>query len=101
MKRPPRAHRDANHPAIVDALTRCGATVVDLAAVGGGCPDILVGVGGRNYLLEIKDGARAPSRRKLRPAQVIFALLWRGHTTVVVNVPEALAAVGITGATHA
>ena len=101
MKRPPRAHRDANHPAIVDALTRCGCTVVDLAAVGAGVPDILVGVGGHNFLLEIKDGTRAPSARKLRETQVEFIATWRGHTAVVTDVPQALAAVGITGANHA
>lgn len=94
--RPARAHRDANHPDIVNTLRRCGATVVDLAAVGAGCPDILVGIGGRNYLLEIKDGAQVPSRRRLRATQVDFIATWRGHSAVVTDVPQALAAVGIT-----
>ena len=38
---------DANHADIVDALRRVGASVVSLASVGNGVPDLLVGFNGR------------------------------------------------------
>ena len=42
---------DANQNEIVDALRKAGCSVQILSSVGKGCPDILVGRGGRNYLL--------------------------------------------------
>jgi hypothetical protein len=70
--------------------------VLDLAAVGGGCPDLLVGRAGKNYLIEIKDGAKPASARKLNAAQANFHAAWRGHPVrVVVDVETALEAVGV------
>ena len=37
------AKRDANHAQIVKRFRDIGASVLDLGAVGKGCPDILVG----------------------------------------------------------
>lgn len=65
-----RPRLDANHPQIVDALRRVGARVQSLAAVGGGCPDLLVAFRGAWYVLEIKDGAKPPSHRALTPDEV-------------------------------
>jgi len=64
------ARIDANQPAIIAALRSIGATVQPLHAVGGGCPDLLVGLRGRNILMEVKDGARPPSERRLTADQV-------------------------------
>ena len=89
------AKTDANQSAIVDALRTVGCSVLPLHAVGQGCPDILCGFQGRNVLIEIKDGAKPPSARKLTPDQVDFHALWRGQVTVVTSVREALEAVGI------
>ncbi len=86
---------DANHREIVAALRLAGATVQDLSAVGCGCPDLLAGYRGQNFLLEVKDGEKAPSMRKLTDAQAGFILLWRGQRVRVVGtVDEALAAIG-------
>ena len=49
-----KASLDANHTEIVAGLRHIGATVVDLAKVGKGCPDLLVGWRGKTYLMEIK-----------------------------------------------
>ena len=46
---------DANKSVIVDALRAVGATVTNLAG-GQGVPDLLVGLEGRNVLIEIKSG---------------------------------------------
>jgi hypothetical protein len=68
-------------------------------AVGRGFPDLVVGYRGRGkpetFLLEVKDGDKPPSARKLTPAQVVWHGEWRGHVAVVCNLAEALAAVGI------
>ena len=88
---------DDNHTEIIEALRMLGCSVVSLAAVGNGVPDILVGRAetGRNYLLEIKDGSKSPSRRKLTKDQVEFLGMWKGHAVVVCDVYEAMEAVGI------
>lgn len=81
---------DTNQSQIVRALRRIGCTVTDLSAVGGGCPDLLVGRNGVNYLLEVKDGSKPPSARKLTPHQVQWHDGWRGQKAVVKTVDEAV-----------
>jgi Holliday junction resolvase len=86
---------DANQTAIVSALRAAGATVQSLAAVGKGCPDLLVGHQGSTYLMECKDGRKSPSRRELTPDQIEWHVEWRGGPCIVVSSPdEALAFVG-------
>lgn len=70
------AKRDANHAEIVKALRAIGVMVLDLGAVGNGCPDLLVGCHGRLTLLEIKDGDKCPSARALTEDQVKFHREW-------------------------
>ena len=86
---------DANQREIVAALRSVGATVQPLHAVGQGCPDISVGWRGVNYFLEVKDGEKPPSARKLTPAQEDWHGGWKGHVAVVSSVAEALAAIGL------
>ena len=88
---------DANQPAIVAALRRAGASVQPLHSVGGGCPDLMVGYRGLTYAIEVKDGAKPPSARKLTPDQIEWHAAWRGHVDVVTGVDEAFRAVGIKG----
>lgn len=75
---------DANHAAIVQALRDAGCTVQSLAAVGDGCPDLLVGVAGMTAILELKDGSKPPSARTLTPDQLRWHANWRGGTLAVV-----------------
>jgi len=89
------ARVDANQAEIVDALRKVGCTVQPLHAVGQGVPDLLVGYRGNNVLIEVKDGSKPPSARKLTPDQVKWHGDWRGHVAVVSTVAEAIAAVGI------
>lgn len=48
------ARTDSTHAAIRDGLRALGCVVHDLAAVGGGVPDLLVGARGRWVLIEAK-----------------------------------------------
>lgn len=86
---------DANQQEIISALRAIGCTVLPLHTVGSGCPDLLVGRCGVNYLLEIKDGKKPPSCRKLTKDQVDFHAMWRGQVAVVTSVNEAFKAVGM------
>lgn len=66
-----------------------------LAATGKGCPDLLVGYRGSNFLLEVKDGKKSPSQRNLTDDQVQWHLHWRGQVTVVENPADAIRAIGL------
>lgn len=84
------ARRDDNHAEIVQALRQIGCTVHDTAAVGGGFPDLAVGFRGENTFLEVKDGSKPPSARKLTPEQVVWHSQWRGKVFVVESVEQAV-----------
>lgn len=78
---------DKNHSEIVTQLRQTfgPGCVLDLSRVGQGCPDILVGVRGKNILLEIKsDGG------SLTDDQRGWHRVWWGQAHVVYNFEEAL-----------
>jgi hypothetical protein len=77
---------DRNHAEIRDALRSFpGVTVRDCSHVGGGFPDLVVGFRGITMLLEIKDGAKVPSARRLTSHQRTFAEQWTGSPIWVVE----------------
>ena len=84
------ARVDANQPDIVRALRQIGATVQHLYVIGDGCPDLLVGFRGVNYVLEVKDGDKPPSGRKLTPDELRWHDEWRGEVCIVKNEYEAI-----------
>lgn len=84
------ARVDANQPEIVKALRQAGATVHPLHMVGGDFPDLIVGHMGVNVLMEVKDGDKAPSRRKLSKGQAEFRDGWNGPVVLVTDVESAL-----------
>lgn len=51
--------------------------------LGGGFPDIVVGKYGINVLVEIKDGSKPPSKRKLTEDEADFHSAWRGMACVI------------------
>ena len=85
---------DENQSEIVAALRAMGATVQPLHTVGKGCPDLLIGWRGFNYLVEVKDGKKSPSQRKLTDDQVEWHGGWKGQVAVAKSVDEAFVAVG-------
>lgn len=87
---------DANHADVVAALRRVGAQVQSLATVGAGCPDLLVAFRETWYVLEVKDGTKPLSHRKLTPAELEWVRVF-GDTApvfVVNSVDDALRAIG-------
>jgi hypothetical protein len=88
--------KDDNHNEIALALHRCGCSVFDTSAVGGGFPDLAVGVHNRTVLLEIKrPKAKGQKEGEKTPAQKEFFASWRGEVYEVRTVDEALRAVGV------
>lgn len=87
------AKTDANAAAIDAVLLAAGATIARTDGIGAhtpGFPDRVVGFGGRNYLLEYKDGSKPPSRQKLNARQQAWHAEWRGQVAVVTTGKEAL-----------
>jgi Holliday junction resolvase len=86
------ARIDTNHKEIVKALREAGATVLSLAAMRHGCPDLLVGYGGVSMLMEVKKDEKA----KFTPDQLDFIAKWKGGPVCRVDsVESALRALGI------
>ena len=81
---------DSNQKEIVAAFRNAGATVFHVHMVGHGFPDIIVGYHGKNYLIEIKDGKKVKSARKLTPDEEIFHSTWRGHVAIVESVEDVI-----------
>jgi hypothetical protein len=86
------ARIDSNHKEIVAALRQVGATVVSLAAMKHGCPDLLVGYQGETMLMEVK-----MPKGKFTPDQLDFLGKWKGGAiSRVDSVDAAIRALGIT-----
>jgi Holliday junction resolvase len=86
------ARIDSNHKEIVAALREVGATVVSLAAMKHGCPDILVGYAGETLLMEIKRDSKA----RFTPDQLDFMGKWKGGPiSRVDSVEAAIRALGV------
>lgn len=77
--------RDENEPEIVRVLAQIGASVLRLHDC-----DLLVGYRGKNILIELKDGAKPPSARKLTDKQLIFRAEWRGQYDVAHSIDDVL-----------
>jgi hypothetical protein len=80
---------DCNQPEIVQALRKAGRTVQPLHQVGKGCPDLLVGYQGVNYLLEVKT-----DKGDLTEDQVTWISNWRGQSWIVRSAEEAIRRTG-------
>lgn len=87
---------DDNQGEIVDVLRRCGCRVEVLSRLGNGVPDLLVGTPrGLLTLIEVKDGSKSPSRRRLTPDQERWHAEWRRFPIFIVEtMQEAVDAVG-------
>ena len=81
---------DLNQPAIVDALRKVGVSVVSLASIGQGCPDLVAAKGDKCWLIEVKG-----PKGKLTKDQERFILNWAGVVHIVRTVDDALKLVGV------
>ena len=86
---------DANQMAIIRALRKAGVSVQPLHTVGQGCPDIIAGFRGVNYLLELKDGSKPPSERRLTEAQKVWHANWRGQVSICESLDDVATLVNV------
>ena len=72
------ARTDSNQSAIVTGLRKLGCRVLSLAAIGNGCPDLLVYRHSTDelFMLEVKSDQQPPSKQKLTPHQIKFHEEW-------------------------
>jgi len=84
------ARQDDNHGQVREAFEKAGCTVEDTSGVGGGFADLLVGKAGKLVMVEVKDGAKSPSRRQRTEDEERFAEKWRqaGIEVVLVETLE-------------
>ncbi len=84
------ARRDANEQDIVKAMRAEGAYVKVINDEG--LFDLLVSYRGDTLMIEVKDGAKPPSARRLTDAEQKFHDEWPGADLYIVNsVEEAIA----------
>lgn len=79
------ARVDTTQRAIVAAFQACGASVLSLAGIGKGCPDLLVARHDKAVLVECKTGFA-----ELRPSQQAFLNTWRGYVEIIRDANEAV-----------
>ena len=86
---PRRAARiDDNQPTIVAMFRSLGYSVAHTHMVGDGFPDVVVAKFGRDFLIEIKDGSKPPSARKLTEDEEKFHSTWKGHIEIIETVDD-------------
>lgn len=86
---------DSNHLQITKELRELGISTQSLADLGFGCPDLLCGFRGLNYLFEIKDGLLRPSAKKLTELELGWHQRWRGQVMRVESSDDILRIVGL------
>lgn len=76
---------DRNHGPVVDAFELAGCSVLSIASVGNGAPDLVIGCAGRSHLVEVKPDTRVKAVSNQRANQVAWATKWRGGAVHVVR----------------
>jgi hypothetical protein len=82
-----RKRRDANHGEIKSLYERLGCSVRDTADIPGAL-DLIVGYRGVDARVEIKDGSKIPSARKLTPAEQDEIERWKGYPPAIIETTE-------------
>lgn len=86
---------DANQPRIVEQLRKLHVSVRVLSMVGQGCPDLLLGFRGKNFLVELKDPDQPPSKKILTPDEEKFFDGWLGQVAQCETLDHILKVIGL------
>jgi hypothetical protein len=80
---------DANHAEVVIAFRKLGCKVLDIHQLKN-CSDLVVGKGCRMIFVEVKDGNKIPSKRKLTPGAQKFRDEWTGLAVTVESLDDVM-----------
>jgi len=82
---------DANQKQIIELVRKLpGASITSTHTIGKGFPDLVIGYKGINYLIELKDGNKPKSQKKLTPDEVEFHMKWNGQIAICENFEDIL-----------
>lgn len=74
---------DDNQGDIVHDFRMMGCDVICTHGIGDGMTDLIVAISEINVLVEVKNGKKPPSQRRLTPDQELFHAGWRGWKEIV------------------
>jgi hypothetical protein len=88
---------DDNQKSVVTSLRKiANLSVTSTHTIGKGFPDLVVGYKGNNYLIELKDGAKTKSQKKLTICETKFHDEWNGQVAICESVEDILLLLKIT-----
>lgn len=87
------AKTDSNHSDIIRVFRQLGCSVFSTHKVGKGFPDLVCAIFGRTFLVEVKDGKKSPSQRKLTPDEKGFHESWKAPVYIIETDMQAAALV--------
>jgi hypothetical protein len=77
---------DSNQPDVVAKLRKIGFSVQPIHTIGGGVPDLLLGMSGWNFLIELKSSDKG----KLTPDEIDWHANWKGQVDTAITVETIL-----------
>jgi Holliday junction resolvase len=85
-----RARKDTTHAPMVADFRKMGMSVLDLSQLGDDCPDLLVGWGGDECLVEVKSSKKVHKKKGdgRSPGQIEFAHDWAGRPVICAETAE-------------
>ena len=83
---------DANHKEVVAAFRKFGCSVLNISQLKN-CGDLVVAKNHKTCIVEVKDGSKPPSARKLTKGEGDFADAWKGIYAVVEDLSDVIALV--------
>jgi hypothetical protein len=83
---------DANHAEIVGYFRKFGCSVLNISQLKN-CGDLVVAKCQKTVIVEVKDGSKPPSARKLTKGEGEFSNAWQGIYAVVEDLSDVIALV--------
>ena len=83
------ARKDDNHNEVVKVFNSLGWAVLDISQLKN-CCDAFVSKSGITVAVEIKDGSKPPSKRKLTEGELKFKNRWKGKYAIIESVDDVL-----------
>jgi hypothetical protein len=90
-----KARTDYNQKLIVEQLRKLGVSVAITSMMGKGFPDLVLGYQNKNFLIELKDGAKTKSQKGLTMDEFKWHTQWKGQVDKCESLEEICKVIGI------